>query len=226
MKRLIFSAVLLVVFIAGGLWVTHVQAVGDIGVSRGDRAAQEEAEGKEVWEKLESKKQACKDLSDEDLELLGEYSMGLMIGDSHSAMNEMIARIHGEEGEKQIHGALGKRLSGCDPNATIPGRGQSWMSMMNVAWGGWSVPFTNQINHMMYGFNSGMGWGLGIFGWLFMVVWWGFIIAGIIALIKWFLRSSHGEGVCGRSSLDILKQRYAKGEIDKKEFEEKRRDLQ
>ncbi len=54
----------------------------------------------------------------------------------------------------------------------------------------------------------------------------GVLILGIVALVRWLRR---GEGERGpdreESALEILKRRYAKGEIDKAEFEEKKRDL-
>src|SRR3989344_6461094 len=54
--------------------------------------AEEEAEGKAVWEKLQAKQISCADLADEDFEALGEYFMGVMLGDAHAAMNEMMIR--------------------------------------------------------------------------------------------------------------------------------------
>lgn len=61
-------------------------------------------------------------------------------------------------------------------------------------------------------------------GMLFLVLFWVFVIAGVIYLVKWLT----GQGIAGRpdSSLEILKKRYARGEISKQEFEDMRRDLQ
>ena len=75
-----------------------------------------------------------------------------------------------------------------------------------------------------------MGWGYGM-GWFWtivMVVFWIAVIVGIIFLIKWLVISTGTRGRAARSEdspLEILKQRYARGEIDKEEFEEKKKDL-
>lgn len=65
------------------------------------------------------------------------------------------------------------------------------------------------------------GWGMG-FGWIFMILLWGFVIVGIVALIKWF---SDQSGSRGKTALEILQERYALGEIQEEEFEQKKRDL-
>ena len=75
-----------------------------------------------------------------------------------------------------------------------------------------------------------MGWGYGM-SWLshiFMAAFWIAILVGIIFLIRWLIVSARpGSSKGGRedSALEILKRRYARGEIDKEEFEEKKRDL-
>jgi putative membrane protein len=72
------------------------------------------------------------------------------------------------------------------------------------------------------------GYGMaGGFGWIFMILWWVLIIVGIVALVKWMITSSGGDGRSGGDSkaLDILKQRYARGEIDEQEFQKRKRDL-
>jgi len=187
-----------------------------------EHTAREEQEGKELWNKLQAKEVACANLNNEQFGVLGEYFMGQMAGNSHAAMNAMMIQAHGEDGEEQIHIVMGKRLSGCDTSAAFPAGSGGWMPMMNMMWGGWSSPFgTNSTNNMM---NFGFG-PFGGFGWIFMILWWVLIIAGIVALIKWLTGQSRGTHNHEKSALDVLKERYAKGEIDKKEFEEKKKDL-
>ena len=185
-----------------------------------EHTAREEQEGKGLWDKLQAKEIACADLSDESYGVLGEYFMGQMMGESHAAMNAMMIQMHGEEGEEQIHVVMGKRLSGCDPSVALPAGSGSWMPMMNMMWGGWSSPFSNNATNNMMNFGYGFGW----FGWIFMLLWWALIIAGIVALVKWIAGQTKSGGG-GKSALDILNERYAKGEIDKSEFEEKKKIL-
>jgi putative membrane protein len=78
----------------------------------------------------------------------------------------------------------------------------------------------------MWGYGDG-GWWWG-FGALHMLLFWGVLIFVIVVAVKW-LSSTQGHRspeVGGGRALDILKERYARGEINKEEFEQKKRDLQ
>src|SRR3990167_3690007 len=227
MKKIFFITISIFIFIFSFALLPNFSfaqgMMGNTATVSDGHTAREEAEGKVVLEKLQTKELACKDLSDDNFGTLGEYFMGQMAGDSHAAMNAMMIQTHGEEGEEQIHIVMGKRLSGCDTSAAFPVGSGGWMPMMNMMWGGWSSPFgsNNSTNNMM---NFGFGT-MGGFGWIFMVLWWVLIIAGIVALIKWLTSQSRGTHNHEKSALEVLKERYAKGEIDKKEFEEKKKDL-
>ncbi len=71
---------------------------------------------------------------------------------------------------------------------------------------------------MMWG-NQGF---MGGFMWIFWIA----IIMGIIFLVRWIVMQNRPGGQQqGESSLEILKKRYARGEIDKEEFEQKKKDL-
>ena len=72
----------------------------------------------------------------------------------------------------------------------------------------------------------GMAGGFG-FGGIFMILWWVLIIVGVVALVRWLATSSGGGGRSGGDSkaLDLLMQRYARGEIDEQEFQKRKRDL-
>ncbi len=230
MKKLFVTAVLISAFWLAFPMFSFAQGMMGFPSSSYDSAAirsqeQEEQEGKQFLDNLANKTITCSQLTDSDFEKIGEYYMGQSIGDTsrHIVMNEMMKRMMGEQGEEQVHTANGKRFSGCDISAAYPTQNAGFSPMMNMMWGGW--PFSsgfNQSNNSMMNFGSSLfGW----LGWIFMILWWVLIIAGIIALIKWLVGQSRGPRDYGKSAIDILKERYAKGEIDKKEFDEKKREL-
>lgn len=103
--------------------------------------------------------------------------------------------------------------------------------VLPLVWGGFSGWRAGSWGWGM----MGPGWGMmgpgmmGGFGWgwmpLLVIVFWGLIIWGIVAAV----RSSRSDGshrtTATESALDVLKVRYARGEIKKKEYEEKKREL-
>ena len=73
--------------------------------------------------------------------------------------------------------------------------------------------------HPMWGMWG--AWGVGMT--LMMLVFWGLIIVGLVLGIRWLV--SQGRESRADTALDILRQRYARGEIDKEEFGARKRDL-
>ncbi|MFQ5798668.1 MAG: SHOCT domain-containing protein [Bacteroidota bacterium] len=61
-------------------------------------------------------------------------------------------------------------------------------------------------------------------GWIYMVLFWAVIIAGVVFFIKWAAGEKKFESR-EDSPLEILKRRYARGEINKEEFELKKKEL-
>ena len=86
---------------------------------------------------------------------------------------------------------------------SVQERAWEWGWSMHPMWGLWGV------------------WGVGMM--LMMLVFWGIVIVGLVFGIRWLLRD--GRGPRDDTALGILRERYARGEIDKDEFEAKRRDL-
>ena len=83
----------------------------------------------------------------------------------------------------------------------------------------------------MMGFGGMMGPGLAFgFGGLLMMVFWVLVIGGIVLLIVWAVgqgvRAAPGGARREDAALDILKQRYARGEITQEQFDQMRRDLE
>jgi len=59
-----------------------------------------------------------------------------------------------------------------------------------------------------------------------MWVFWIFLIVGLVFLFKWIFQENKGSEVrMEKNVLEILKQKYVGGEIEKQEFEQKKKDL-
>ncbi len=89
-----------------------------------------------------------------------------------------------------------------------------------MGWGGFG----------MGGMMGSMGGFFNPLGVILSLVFWALIIAGGVLLVMWLVRGLAGSSptstaATGPSPLDILKMRYAKGEITKEQFEEMKRDL-
>ncbi len=68
---------------------------------------------------------------------------------------------------------------------------------------------------------EGIGWGWLGLGALHMVVFWGLVILALAGLFKWLGGGSLSES----TAMDILKARYAKGELTREQFEQLKREL-
>ena len=145
--------------------------------------------GAALLAKLQSGQTSCGQLTTQDFAALGDYYMGNMMGSYHERADAYMTQSLGEQGDEQMHIAMGERLSGCNSSAAYPsgvfgfgpmmgGFGQGGLGMMN----GW-----NADGYPMMGFGSGV-FGYSAFGSIIMALVLVFAIIGVIASVMWLVR--------------------------------------
>ena len=93
----------------------------------------------------------------------------------------------------------------------------------------WFVPVLAFAQERPYDWRWGMhpmGWMGGIWGigmMFMMLLFWILVIVALVFGVRWLRRDQKERR--GDSAMEILRQRYARGEINKEEFEDKKRDL-
>ena len=94
----------------------------------------------------------------------------------------------------------------------------------------WHRAFAQPRDYSGWGMGPGMmgNWGMGWFGMILMMIFWVLVIVGLVFLVKWLIQSAGGGKAAQQTesrALEILKERYARGEIEKAEFESMKRDI-
>jgi len=92
-----------------------------------------------------------------------------------------------------------------------------------------SMPAWAQVNEGRPGYwHHGMDWGWGhmVFGGLMMIAFWGGIIVLVVFAVRWLGRNSNDQTPpTNNSAIDILNERFAQGEIETEEFEDRKKRL-
>jgi len=184
----------------------------------------------------------CDKVTDDQWEELGEAVMSIMHPDQkqHELMDQMMGG-EGSDSLKAMHIYMGQKYLDCSSDFGMMGGTSGMMggmmggNMMGMMGGGMmSNLLTNSSvkntdgnwSYSMMGFptTAGFGWGWMIFGWLFMVLFWALVILAIVWLAKTLIGKTSWPDK-NLTAAEILKRRYAKGEISKKEFEEMKKEI-
>lgn len=90
-----------------------------------------------------------------------------------------------------------------------------------------ALPASSQTEGGPWRMHEWMGWGgCGMFlGPLFMIVWLGILVAVIVLVVRWLGGGTFGMGPSARTPREILDERYARGEIDREEYQRRRDDM-
>ena len=165
--------------------------------------------GIEEGEKLVESKISCDKLSNEQLESMGDYYMEQMHpGEAHEIMDNMMGG-EGSESLKQVHINMAKRLY-CNDNVYIGYGMMGSGGMMNRMGRGMMGSYPANYNYSNYGY-----WN----------IFWVLLFAAAIFLIVWIIYRFGIKNIASETPLNILRKRFAKGEITKKEFEVMKKEL-
>jgi uncharacterized membrane protein len=172
----------------------------------------QESHDREIEEgkKLVESKIICNKLSNEQLEAIGNYYMEQMHpGEAHEIMDNMMGG-EGSESLKQVHINMAKRLY-CNDNVYIGYGMMGSGGMMNMMGGGMMGNYPASYAYSNYGY-----WN----------IFWILLFAAVIFLIVWIVYKFGIKKTASETPLNILRKRFAKGEITKKEFEDMKKELE
>ena len=165
--------------------------------------------GEEDFTKAESlikSRIACDDMTNDQLESIGDYYMEQMHpGESHELMDNMMGG-EGSESLKQVHINMAKRLY-CNENVYIGYGMMSSGSMINMMMGNYPANY----DYSNYGY-----WN----------IFWILFFVAVIFLIVWIIHRFGIKNTASETPLYILRKRFAKGEITKKEFENMKKEME
>ena len=163
----------------------------------------------EEGKKLVESRTSCDKLSDEQLEAIGDYYMEQMHpGEAHEIMDNMMGG-EGSESLKQVHINMAKRLY-CNDNVYIGYGMMGSGGMMNMMGRGMMGSYPASYDYSNYGY-----WN----------IFWILLFAAVIFLMVWTIHRFVIKKTASETPLNILQKRYAKGEINKKQFEEMKKEL-
>ena len=156
---------------------------------------------------------SCDKLTDEQLESIGDYYMEQMHpGEAHEMMDQMMGG-EGSENLKQVHIQMAKRFYCNEDVNGMMGSG-GMMPMMNMMGG-------NMMGSGMMG-----NWEYDYGYWSFWNIIWLLFWIGLVVLIIWLIHKFIiKKGRESETPINILKKRYAKGEITKKEFDNIKKEI-
>ena len=127
--------------------------------------------------KLIEQKVSCDELTEEQLEAIGDYYMELMHpGEAHEAMEEMMGG-EGSESLRQVHLNMGYRFY-CNKNLGLSGMGSG---MMNMMMGGGNMMGSGMMGNFGYGMMGSFGYGYGILSLIVSIL----VIIILVLLAVW-----------------------------------------
>jgi uncharacterized membrane protein len=149
----------------------------------------------------------CSQLTNGQLEEIGDYYMEQMHpGEAHELMDRMMGG-EGSESLKQVHINIARRLY-CNENVYV-GYGMMSGGMMNMMRGGMMGNYPLSYGYSNYGYGN---------------VFWIVLLGAAIALFayKYWVKTLRSP----ETPLGILKKRFARGELTKKQFEDMKKDVE
>ena len=130
-------------------------AVGLLAAAANADLASEVQQGQQLADSIKAGQTKCSDLSTDQFELIGEYAMNTYLPSTaaHEAMNQHMAAMMGQAGERRMHIVLGQRYAGC-----ATGSESGWLGPMAGMMGRYG-PGNGNAGGYSSGMMSGRGYG-------------------------------------------------------------------